>query len=121
VPDILADGGDEVHPRPVGARKGIQPSGVVAGSAEAPVVCLSLRTARMRPIPAWPIRTASSNVARVREGHGPKWPAFLRTARTRSLPWDPVGGAQSSVRNIPADGGDAVPPDLLDLAKAPAD
>jgi len=55
----------------------------------------------------------------VREGRSPLRPVFFRTARTRSLPWDLVGGAQSSVPDVPADGGDAVPPGLSELARAP--
>jgi hypothetical protein len=44
----------------------------------------------------------------------------LRTARTRSFSWGLGGGAQSSAPAIVADGGDAVPPDLSELARAPS-
>jgi hypothetical protein len=41
-PAIFHDRGDAVPPRPGGARKGTRPSGVVAGPAEVPGVCLCL-------------------------------------------------------------------------------
>jgi hypothetical protein len=141
-PEIVADGGDTVPPRPVGARRGTGRLSRATGSARASGSAFSCGPRGRGPSQGDPVGGAQSSVPGIvadggdavprrpdgaRKGTRPlgrveglaRAPGVclsLRTAGTWSLPWDPVGGAQSSAPAIFPDRGDVVPPGLANAA-----